>query len=65
MKYSGIGGQAVIEGIMMRNGKNMPQLSENQMEILPYRSILMKVFQVSAQYFAGHLFAVSLLLSIQ
>jgi len=34
MKYSGIGGQAVLEGIMMKIRISMPWQSENRMERL-------------------------------
>ena len=30
MKYSGIGGQAVMEGVMMRTAGNMPWQSESR-----------------------------------
>lgn len=35
MKYSGIGGQAVLEGVMMKIRKSTPWQSGSRMERLP------------------------------
>lgn len=39
MKYSGIGGQAVIEGVMMKTGMSMPPQSVSRTERLKLKRI--------------------------
>ncbi len=58
MKYSGIGGQAVIEGIMMQNGTNYAvavRKPDGEIEVMndPYVSMTRKVKLLSLPFIRG------------
>ena len=64
MKSSGIGGQAVIEGIMMRNGENYAVAVRKPDHTIEVKKTLIKELHQNVEYFAFHLYVASLILLI-